>query len=249
MPGSRRRWVRMWPRKARMRSLLSLRQHVVDLRDTPTGRRGRVVSHRFAVRAGHVVRGGSCILVQRSSCDLLRWRESTKSYSVGVRKVSMTRTSVSLGRMAIVMVVATAMARDARASGFSAHARQPDPAAARSGTRGCAGGSAQCAVVMGGAVTGGVGLILAAVGFGVFAGIHTGNPGRGLEIDGFDDVRDTQRVVRVGRAMGGMGIAGGIAAIGGAIALAIGLSTMLGRSGRARARRVALIAGGPALRF
>lgn len=74
-------------------------------------------------------------------------------------------------------------------------------------------------LIIGGAVTGS-GLLLAAIGFGVFGGIHAGNPGAGLELEG--DPSHADATLALARGMAGLGIVGASAIAAGSVVLAIG---------------------------
>lgn len=94
------------------------------------------------------------------------------------------------------------------------------------------------ALVLAGGIVGGTGLLLTALGFGVFGGIHAADPGKGLQLEGFGDSSRAQRMreVKLARAMQGLGFAGGTLAISGAVMLAVGLAPPRAAARRASAR-------------
>ena len=69
-------------------------------------------------------------------------------------------------------------------------------------------------------------MLLAALGFGIFGGIHATDPGKGLQLDGVENSSQAQRMreVRLAHAMEGLGFAGSVLAMSGGVMLAIGLA-------------------------
>jgi hypothetical protein len=78
-------------------------------------------------------------------------------------------------------------------------------------------------LLIAGGVVGGTGLLLAAVGFGIYGGILAGNPGKGAEIS-FEDERREIRVVRLARGMQAIGITGSVLMGAGIVLVTIGLA-------------------------
>lgn len=75
-------------------------------------------------------------------------------------------------------------------------------------------------LVVAGASLSGVGLLSAAVGFSLLAGVHVGNPGAGLQIVGEGD--QAVRALRTARAGMAVGFAGLSVALTGAIVAVVG---------------------------
>ena len=91
----------------------------------------------------------------------------------------------------------------------------------------------------------GSGLLSTAIGLGVFGGIHAGNPGPGLSLEG--DQPEVFRLLRLARAMQGLGLAGIALSAAGGIALGIGIARGgAGSPARAARRSRLVIAPGPA---
>ncbi len=85
----------------------------------------------------------------------------------------------------------------------------PDPA-----------GASSRRLVIAGVAVGGVGLLLAGTGYGTFAGIHVGNPGPGLSLDG--DTASALRTRRIATGMEVVGLAGGVFFVAGAVLAVVG---------------------------
>lgn len=94
-------------------------------------------------------------------------------------------------------------------------------------------------MISGGAV-GLSGLFLAAGCWGAFGGIHAGNPGPGLSLEG--DKSDVTRLLRTTRTMAALGIAGGLMAATGIAVFAVGFHRHHKRVG-SRAGRISLAPG------
>ena len=84
------------------------------------------------------------------------------------------------------------------------------------------------------------GLVMAAAGFGLLAGVHVGNPGSGMQIEGTDD--EAQRALRVARAGQAVGITGAAVTLTGA-AVAIAGAVGLRRARRARLAHLRIAPG------
>lgn len=93
-------------------------------------------------------------------------------------------------------------------------------------------------LLIAGGVLGGVGLVATTIGFGIYGGIHLGNPGPGQQLNA-DDPTTARSLVRTANAMQMVGGIGASLLITGVILAAIGGSSLR----KARASRVTGMVG------
>lgn len=121
----------------------------------------------------------------------------------------------------------------------------PSRGGTSSAPRGGPGTAAQKdpSVLIAGGVVGGVGLLLAAVGFGTFGGVHAGNPGKGLQLAGFDDGGRQRSVTRLARGMQVLGFVGTALVLSGGVLIGVGVPRYRGDAPR-RSKVVLAVAPG-----